>query len=827
MKAGKPSPFAAGDARRVTGHGRCALWAAFIILVSGMTGCTSLGEYVSNGFKVGPNYKRPPAPVADEWIDAEDRRVRSEESVDIAHWWTVFNDPVLDELVADAYRQNLTLREAGFRILQARANLGYAIGTFFPQQQYMSGDYLRAAISTEAANRPFVLDRYYNQNDLGFTLAWELDFWGRYRRAIEAADAELSASVEDYDDVMVTMLGDIATAYMNVRIYEAQIAYTKANVQLQQQTLDIAKARFKGGLVTELDVDQAQSILSQTEAQVPQLQISLRIATNQLCVLLGIPSEDLLKRMASMPIPTAPEDVAVGIPADLLRRRPDVRRAERRAAAQAARIGIAESDFYPHISINGTIGGQAAQFNDLLNSKALQGGVGPGFQWNLLNYGRILNNVRAQDALFQQLVVNYQQKVLTADREAENGLVTFLRSQEQARFMGDSVVAAQKAVVVAIAQYKGGLTDFNRVSLVEQNLVTQQNGYAQAFGAIAVGLVQTYRALGGGWEIRLDPQAAHMPGLPCPDVDGEWVPPMTIEELPAPGEPKPLPGEPQPLPGEPNQQPSPPRSAPRRPAPGAPTSQKSTRAKRQTAPTVEVVPPMQDSTQAEQFTPVPDSFPDVPRNELPEPLEPPPTRPMPPNLPADSESPDLQTAPENLPKPTAKSNWKSSVQMISIETGPATRKLDPPQPGQFHVVSSNPAPTISRPSRSTSMTSRTPSSPASRQVTSQSQSQSQLPSKLPSQMIVRAPQTEPRSAAPSTLRPVVQSARQETVPQAAEPSAPQELSSPLRPKVPSSPLRAKAPSAPGELKRLDPQTLMDSIESDGPTKADTDRGPAF
>ncbi|HEY2841877.1 MAG TPA: efflux transporter outer membrane subunit [Pirellulales bacterium] len=539
MEAGKPSQSESVKtaAGRPTERSRRALSSFLLLLICAITGCTSLREYVGNGFKVGPNYKRPPAPVASEWIDADDKRVRSQESEEIAHWWNVFRDPVLDELVADAYRQNLTLREAGFRILQARANYGYAVGTFFPQQQYMSGDYLRNAISTEAANRPFVLQRFYNQNDLGFTLAWELDFWGRYRRAIEAADAELNASVEDYDDVMVTLLGDIATAYVNMRIYEAQIAYTQANVQLQQQTLTIATARFKGGLVTELDVDQAQSILSQTEAQIPQLEISLRLATNNLCVLLGLPTEDLRKRMRAMPIPTTPVEVAVGIPADLLRRRPDVRRAERHAAAQAARIGIAESDFYPHISINGTITGQAANFNDLLNSKALQGGVGPGFQWNLLNYGRILNNVRAQDALFQQLVVHYQQTVLTADQEAENGLVMFLRSQEQARYMAESVAAAQRAVVIAVAQYKGGLVDFNRVSLVEQNLVTQQNSYAQAFGAIASGLVQTYRALGGGWEIRLDPQAALLPGLPPPQPKAEMIPPPAGEPAMKPNPP--------------------------------------------------------------------------------------------------------------------------------------------------------------------------------------------------------------------------------------------------------------------------------------------------
>jgi|GEM_PF-36000 len=514
--------------------------AVLVLLTCATTGCTSFRDYVSNGFKVGPDYRRPPAPVADHWIDANDKRVHSEESPNIANWWTVFRDPVLDELVADAYRQNLTLREAGFRILQARANLGYAIGNFFPQQQYMSGDYMAAVISTEAANRPFVLQRYYNQWDLGFTLAWELDFWGRFRRSIEAADGELNASIENYDDVMVTLLGDIASNYVNVRIYEAQIALTQANIQLQEQTLALATARFRGGLVTELDVDQAQSILSQTQAQIPQLQISLRMATNQLCVLLGIPSEDLRARMKSLPIPTAPSEVAVGIPADLLRRRPDVRRAERQAAAQAARIGVAESDFYPHISITGTLGGQAANLNDLLNSRAMQGGVGPSFQWNLLNYGRIINRVRAEDALFQQLVLRYQQSVLQANREAENGLVTFLRSQEQARFMAESVAAAQRAVTIAIAQYKGGLVDFNRVSLVEQNLVTQQNSYAQAVGAIANGLVQTYRALGGGWEIRLDPQAAMMPGLPPAQALGEPIPPPA--PVPNPNTPAPLPG---------------------------------------------------------------------------------------------------------------------------------------------------------------------------------------------------------------------------------------------------------------------------------------------
>ncbi|HEY4310963.1 MAG TPA: efflux transporter outer membrane subunit [Pirellulales bacterium] len=506
---------------------------ALVVLSSG---CTSFREYVSNGFKVGPNYRRPPAPVANDWIDAEDMRLRKEESPELAHWWTVFQDPVLDELVADAYRQNLTLREAGFRILQNRAMLGIAVGGFFPQQQYAFGDHTRNAISTQVANRGFVLDQYYPQWDGGFTLNWELDFWGRFRRAITAANDRLDASVEDFDAALVTMLGDIAQAYVQMRIYEQQIALTRANVQLQRETLAIATARYKGGLVTELDVDQAQSILSETEAQIPQLEISLRQTNNRLCVLLGIPAEDLVRRMEPRSIPIVGPEVAVGIPADLVRRRPDVRRAERNAAAQAENIGIAESDFYPAISLNGTFSYSAEEFQNLFNARALYGAWGPTFQWNLLNYGRILNNVRAQDAVFQGLVAHYQQTVLTASQEIENGIVVFLKSQVQTRYMAESVTAAKKAAVVAIAQYQGGLTDFNRVSLVEQNLVQQQNLYAQALGSIALGLVQTFRALGGGWEIRLDPSAGALPGLPPPDArrDPEKIPaPSPLLDPPA------------------------------------------------------------------------------------------------------------------------------------------------------------------------------------------------------------------------------------------------------------------------------------------------------
>ncbi len=467
-------------------------------------GCTNLKEYIHNGFKVGPNYGRPPAPVAPTWIDAADKRVR-QETGDLGHWWSVFNDPVLNDLICTAYNQNLTLREAGFRVLQARAQLGIAVGGLFPQTQNMAADYQHNSLSTERANthfNGFKLNQFYSQWDFGFNLGWELDFWGRFRRAIEANSALLDASVEDFDDVLVTLLGDVASNYVALRTTQKRIEYARANVAIQRETVRIAELRFKAGTTGTLDVRQAKSILAQTEAQIPELEISARQSANALCVLLGIPPIDLEAKLGQAPIPKAPEEVTAGIPADLLRRRPDVRRAERQAAAQSAQIGIAVSEFYPHLSVNGAIGQSAQYFTHLFRPTALQASIIPGFQWNILQYGRLFNGVAYQKARFQELVAAYQQAVLNASREVENGLVTFLRAQERTRFQNESVDEAQEAVKLVTDQYRVGTVDFTRVTQLQQNLVLQQDTLAQAQGEIAQGLIQVYRALGGGWEIR-------------------------------------------------------------------------------------------------------------------------------------------------------------------------------------------------------------------------------------------------------------------------------------------------------------------------------------
>ena len=392
---------------------------------------------------------------------------------------------MLNALVTNAYSQNLTLKQAGMRILQARAQLNITRGELFPQTQDLSGGYSRVALAANSATgQPHY---FYDQWSIlnggspsGFNLSWELDFWGRFRRAVESSEATLDASVEGYDDAMVTMLADVANNYVIVRTSQERIKLAEANAKLQREVLKVVEARFKAGTTTKLDVDQALTTVLQVEAQIPQFEITIRLAADHLCTLLGTPAYGLIQQIGNGPIPTAPTEVAVGIPAELLQRRPDVRQAERNAAAQSAQIGVSQANLYPHISITGTVGYESSQLSNLLASNSFQGSVGPSFQWNLLNYGRIVNDVRYQDAKFRELLIAYQSTVLNAHEETENGLVTFLRSQQEAKILQESVVAAQQALDFGIILYKAGTVDFNRVAVIETALVQQQDAAAVA-----------------------------------------------------------------------------------------------------------------------------------------------------------------------------------------------------------------------------------------------------------------------------------------------------------------------------------------------------------
>jgi NodT family efflux transporter outer membrane factor (OMF) lipoprotein len=466
-----------------------------------LSGCSGWREYLQDGFKVGPRYCRPVAPVAEHWVDAEDPDVSSEPA-DNAAWWQTFHDPVLHSLIQMAYQQNLSLRAAGMRILEARAQRGIAAGELFPQVQQAFGEYTRTNLSRNAPTAP--RDPFFDEWETGASLAWELDFWGRFRRAIEAADATLDASIENYDDVLVLLLAQVAQRYVDLRTAEQRLEYARENVEIQQQSLDLARVKFRNGATTRLDETQAQANLSQTQSWIPPLEATRRQAANQLCILLGMPPQkldDLLGNPRPI-IPEVPPQVAVGIPADLLRRRPDIRRAERQLAAQSAVIGIATSELYPHFSIAGSIYFDAAKFQNLFDGRSLAGDAGPSFRWDILNYGRLVNNIRIQEARFQQLTFLYQDAVLQANAEAENALVGFLKSQQQVKFLAEGSAASRESLDLVRRQYGAGGTDFNRVLTVQYFLTQQEDQLAVAQGRAAGSLVQLYKALGGGWQIR-------------------------------------------------------------------------------------------------------------------------------------------------------------------------------------------------------------------------------------------------------------------------------------------------------------------------------------
>ena len=512
---------------------RSLVWAFVAVGTLGLAGCTPLSDYVHNGFKVGPNYCQPAAPVAPHWIDEHDKRIRTD-TEGLNQWWTVLNDPVLNSLVECAYRQNLTLREAGFRVLEARAQRGIVTGNLFPQSQTSSGGYTREALSETVANRVGTPDRWFDQWNYGFGLGWELDFWGRFRRAVEVADAELNASVADYDDVLVTLLADVGTNYVEIRTLEKRLKFAQASVQLFEEILRIPEARYKADAKNRVSYDLAKANLAEAQALVPQLEVSRRQAENRLCILLGMPPQDMQQRLGAGAIPKPPLEVVVGIPADLLRRRPDVRRAECQAAAQCAQIGVAESDFYPQMSITGTLGWSSRDLTDMFAYRSFRGTVGPGFQWNILNYGRILNNVRFQDARFKELVTQYQSTVLKAGGEVESSLIEFVKSQQRAKALNTSAECWRDGTTLLAAQYRGGLIDFLPLAYFEQNLIAQQDQATQAQGDIPLALIEVYRALGGGWQIRLETEtrADESPG---PDSSSS-IPPENApaEVVPAP-----------------------------------------------------------------------------------------------------------------------------------------------------------------------------------------------------------------------------------------------------------------------------------------------------
>ena len=478
----------------------CGLLAAMLWL----SGCTM----------VGPDFVKPEAPVQTEWLESRNPDIKTEPA-DYREWWTVFNDPVLNSLVADAYQQNLPLQIAGLRIFQTRAQLGVVIGNVYPQQQQGRGGAEYNRISENSPNSLGIDDSFWQYN-AGFDVAWELDVWGKFRRAVESGVANFESSIADYDDVLVSLTSEVARTYVVLRTFEERLEIARDNVKIQQRSLQIAEIRFKAGAVTELDVVQAKSLLKNTEASIPRFEAGIRQAKNALAILLGkLPGEIDHMLSGAKLIPKAPAQVVVDIPAELLRRRPDIQLAEYQIATQTPLIGVSKADLFPAFELFGSFGlltgsskntksggVNGSGFSDLFESDSFEFFGGPSIRWNLFNYGRINNQVRVEDALLQQLIVNYEDTVLRAQQEVEDSLVGFLRKQEEAGFLQDSVTASQRSVDLSMLQYKEGLVDYQRVLDSQRFLTDQQDVWTATRGDVILNLIGMYKAMGGGWQIR-------------------------------------------------------------------------------------------------------------------------------------------------------------------------------------------------------------------------------------------------------------------------------------------------------------------------------------
>ncbi len=449
---------------------------------------------------VGPDYKRPDAKIADEWL-ADPAVAGRSSGVAEKYWWRHFGDPVLDRLVEVALNENLPLQEAGVRILEARASLNKSAGDLFPQQQGVSGQVGQSSQPSKISGKT----ADYTSAQTLFAASWEIDVWGKYRRQIESDKSIFLGKVAAYDDVMVTLIADVASAYITICTLEERIRVVQGNIDIEKESLRIAAARHKAGELSERDMQQASAQLAGTQAGLPQMQEVLRQVKNGLAVLLGQTPESIDKYLVGeRRIPETVPAIAAGIPKDLLRRRPDVRAAGYAAAAKSALIGVAKANMYPSFSLSGSFGFSSTQsglsLSDFSWGKVVQ--TGASFMFPVFNYGRLVNQVRVQDAQFQEAILNYQNTVLMAAKEVEDALATVTYQGQAVVALGEAVKASQRSLKLAMLQYKSGETDFTTVLNAQQAVLSSEDALTSARGNVDQGVIAAYRALGGGWEIR-------------------------------------------------------------------------------------------------------------------------------------------------------------------------------------------------------------------------------------------------------------------------------------------------------------------------------------
>jgi len=461
-------------------------WLLVMLAIFTLAGCAT----------VGPDYVPPETPVSPTWHSQLKGGLVTEEMgpETLATWWKTLNDPELSSLIDRAVLGNLDLKKALARVREARARRGIAKADLFPTLDTTgSATWSRTSKDTGSGKTS---DLYAASFDAG----WELDIFGGVRRSVEAAEADLWASHEDLRDVLVSLLAEVAVNYLDVRTFQVRLAVAEANLDAQSETYQLTQWRYEAGLSDELTVQQARYNLENTRSQIPTLRTGLEEAMNRIAVLLGEQPGKLHAELEKRePIPVTPLNVAVGVPADLLRRRPDVRQAERQLAAQTARIGVATADLYPKFTLSGSIGLEALSLSNLSSSGSWALSGGPRITWAIFKAGAIRQNMEVQSALQEQYLIAYEAAMLSALEEVENALVAYAEEQQRRQSLSEATQAAQKAVELAQHKYQAGLTDFSNVLDAERSLLSFQDQLAQSDGTVTSNLVRLYKALGGGW----------------------------------------------------------------------------------------------------------------------------------------------------------------------------------------------------------------------------------------------------------------------------------------------------------------------------------------
>ncbi len=461
-----------------------------------------LSAAMVSGCMVGPDYHKPPTEVPAKWKE-DAHGVTVIQTADVSHWWTVFKDPKLDSLVERAVGSNKDLKVAEARVREARAQRQVVASQLYPTVNASAG----YSTNQGSANVPGggTTNPSYNLFQAGFDATWELDIFGKTRRSVEAANANIQVTEENRRDVLVTLLSDVAVSYLQVRGSQLRLAIANSNIVSQKQTLELTEARFAAGLSSELDVAQQKAQLAATEATVPAFETTLRVAIHQLSVLLGLSpgalEEELLQEA---PLPPPPPDVPVGLPSELLRRRPDIRSAERQLAQTTAQIGVATADLFPQFSLTGSLGQQSMFTSKFFVPLSNIFSMGPSVTWPVFDAGRIRANIQVKTAVQEQALISYEQTILIAMKDVEDSLVSYSRGQSTREYLRQSVDANQRAYDISYELYMKGLVDFLNVLVSQRNLFLTQDQLAQTEQQVSTDLVSLYKALGGGWEIAPD-----------------------------------------------------------------------------------------------------------------------------------------------------------------------------------------------------------------------------------------------------------------------------------------------------------------------------------